>query len=1128
MTRFRLHSLWLCLLIGCPSPPAVDAGGDAGEPDDAGTDAGPPTDTPADGGTDAGPPRLEASEGSIDFGDWVCGDPAPAARSFTVRNTGGSPAVLTWTIEGAADYFTVDLDGPTTLAPGATTTFRVQPEVRVPIELSLSGERRATIILAYRGGGGPGVQLIVQREGADLLGGSADYDFGDVDLGIERVGGISVRNIGTRAANVELEASLGAGFTVDWPGVPGSIAAGATVNGFVRVRPVAVGETQATLHLRGTGAVCSASLSPSTLVARGASGSLRVAGGLDFGPTTCGAAAAAQSVEIRNAGSAALTWTAELGGGAGSAFLISPSSGALAPGATASVMVTPPTMPSEVPALPFAIEDRLTFTSSAAGDTPRTVDLRASATGGFLEWIDPTHRLLSAAPGTTVTTTERLTNRGSGPVTLTLVTGLPASFTHDWPAGGVLMPGETRTINVSFTASTSSESRVYDALTVSSATGLCAPQPLSFPSYYGEPVLDRLMVHTDQVTLSPGRCGGAPASDFVYVTNRGTADAELTLRVGEPFWIAIDGVPATTRSLPRDATVAIEIGAMGDPDRPLQAYSSYLHIASNDGDHYVGVHFANEGALVTASPVDLGTIARGVGAPITLPIENHGNRSVTLRAEAETGGYAFVTVPPAAGGRPGRASAILGTRDDHVGEFVEEVTLTEWGTAGVLCGTTPIRVQVGGAATTLALDVPAAIDVGNNPCHGVPTAIGDLIVRNVSGAPVGFTAQMAPGSTHFAVRTTSGTIAPGGSAALEVRALAVGDHRPGRVTETLYVSDGTTTYATEVSATVVGTRIVIGTADENIGNVRLGESAAVPLDVTVESTFDRPLFFVSAWSGDFAIEETTNAVGAIALAGRFTPSRAGADLATFDINLRPGVPSCGGTGSITLRGTGLAATTPPVSLPPVITFPRTGCGVPPAPVTFEIANGSTSMTLPFAITVGGSLLTVSPASGDLPPRGRRTITVTSAEMPQDFRPTAIDELSRDAGRFGAAIDESLSVTVGLVSYTVPVKLHAWGYAYVPVVVTAPGSHAARYELETTSLGGVSLPLAGGATYEWDGDATATPPGCTLIRDARSVWGELELGLRCAASGTFMPVVVSFMEREPRCSPVGEPISLPIP
>jgi hypothetical protein len=215
---------------------------------------------------------------------------------------------------------------------------------------------------------------------------------------------------------------------------------------------------------------------------------------------------------------------------------------------------------------------------------------------------------------------------------------------------------------------------------------------------------------------------------------------------------------------------------------------------------------------------------------------------------------------------------------------------------------------------------------------------------------------------------------------------------------------------------------------------------------------------------DFSITTGPDGVWAV-----FHPTREGAIGLRVPVALRSGVAACGpilGNNPLELAGIGLPPGPPRQSAPVVINLGRTGCGETPAPVVFELVNSATTAAS-FTITPSdGSGYVVSPSTGNVPPRGRRTIMLTAPAVRQDYVVTDPVELTADRGVFGVDLTQSLDIVFGDLRQTTVVKHSGWGYAYMPDVrLNLGGGHnrasigltTTRYFYDSGLFGRVSEP-----------------------------------------------------------------------
>jgi hypothetical protein len=201
---------------------------------------------------------------------------------------------------------------------------------------------------------------------------------------------------------------------------------------------------------------------------------------LNFGSIACGVAATAgQTVTVTNNGPAT-TFSAIMLKGAGSFFSVQPSSGNLAAGGTASLLVSGLTIPSIASTASNAFGDTLQVTTG----TNDTVDvtLNMTALGAVLAFSKANIAFGTTAPNTTVTSALTVNNTGnySTDFTVTAVTtpASPSVF-GVMPATGIVASGETYPITASFDPTVVAVASYTGTLSVTVSPGdpLCAPLP---------------------------------------------------------------------------------------------------------------------------------------------------------------------------------------------------------------------------------------------------------------------------------------------------------------------------------------------------------------------------------------------------------------------------------------------------------------------------------------------------------------------------------------------------------------------------------------------------------------------------------------------------------------------------
>lgn len=138
-------------------------------------------------------------------------------------------------------------------------------------------------------------------------------------------------------------------------------------------------------------------------------------GTLDFGLVDCGAQATPQVVHVENKGDGAFDFSTKLA--TGTAYVVSPATATVAPGATVDVTVTPAVVPAVSAVTPNLYGDTLSISTNAAGDQPHIVDLRETAHGAILSYPTTLAAGRALIDGVKIVSVA-VTNTGNAPATV--------------------------------------------------------------------------------------------------------------------------------------------------------------------------------------------------------------------------------------------------------------------------------------------------------------------------------------------------------------------------------------------------------------------------------------------------------------------------------------------------------------------------------------------------------------------------------------------------------------------------------------------------------------------------------------------------------------------------------------
>lgn len=1124
--RPTLAALLVPLLVcapGCDSAPAPsDAGQDAGPARDAGepVDAGAAGDDAGGGEPDAGrdagpddggpasPAAFEVSPGPLALGTWTCGEDPPPAQSVTVRNTGGSAGWFEVAMFGPyRDYFELGGALRGALEPGAMTTFTVRPRLPASLDAtirtSLPFSEAVTVSPIGDATGGLTIDASFERVGAHVAAGGS-VAFGDRALGSTSTDFFSLVNAGNRPAELRVEATLDAPFTVSVPGaVAGrvTLAPGAVLSGTVTYAPTSAGEHRGRVALVPVGAVCGGRIELVTLSGQARTGSLRSSGDLDFGETTCGATAAPQTVSVSNAGGSSLTWAAALGLGAESPFTIAPASGTLAPGASANITVTPRPIPAALAAVPLDRGDALTLTSSVAGDEPRTVRLSQRAGGAILRWVDATRVTLSAPAGRSVSTTFALENVGTRPAEISFGSTAESVSVAETP-GGRLEPGQRLLVRPTFTAAAGAP-RVLASIRAL-ATGACAtPAPAADPEVVAQVVSGAsLYIPFDALDLGTVDCDATHAPGSLPLTNLDAAPLPVQFSSIGSFSVEDGGAAlGASFTLAPGETRVLTVRAP-----PTSGSSGLLGFGVADAPwREVSLRAGRRGVVAdSAFGVAAGAVPAGVVFEERVVVTHFGTGEASLVAE-HLGTGELVPFTLTGGG----GTTVRFPRTAPSGPFTDTIRFHR-GASGALCGALPADVTIAGTGELRATSIETGeLDFGDVLCGGGVPAPRDVVLRNHGAAPISFTASVAAMTPAYDVSPPSGTVPAGGTATLRVRAHAVVTATPGTRTQPLVVRTASATHTVELRQLVRGMIVERASPTVTLPTTRVGDtSAPVSLGLSVSGNALAPLSVLEVADpmNELAIVRHI-VLGGGGYAARFSPAVAGARRFEVELAVPPDAALCAPlpSGRLTLSGEG-AGTFGMDVVPSSLAFGEVACQSTPPPRQLTVQNRGT-LPLPFTVeTAPDGWLSATPSSGTVPVGGSASVLVTSIAVPRVFRPTSIP-----AGSFVTDHVERITVRGGGAVVPVDAVITARGevfyHAPAPRVLDAP-SPGRFYDAHTVYF---SSPLL----FGWE--ASAAAPCVIVQRTLGTFAGVADFECPMGGGGSYR-LRVAASDTRPACSP----------
>ncbi len=516
---------------------------------------------------------------------------------------------------------------------------------------------------------------------------------------------------------------------------------------------------------------------------------------IDVGSVACGSTGTG-SFTVTNGGTGSLAVTATT---TGTAFAVSPSQLRLEPGAMGSLTVTAAVPSSSTAGTPLSGSLDL-FTSDPA--QPRvSIALVATPTGASITWApaSPTQAVFpTTPPGKPAAGVPlALVNDGNAPATVTV--GAPSdpqfslSGSSDSGVSVVLNPGTPVGVTAGFTpsAGTVSTAAATSAITVTGTTCGTSVASLSFSGVVGHGQLSGWPTpptgqQTALIDFGAADCdGAAPPSQFIILTNSGSADAHVTSATitGAPGF-STDALGAT---IPMGQALVITLVAPAVPTpSPLTSITATLSIKTDvdTSPHTITLTEEPRGAVLafdTSPTPNFG----GFGQVVLLQAASQ-NFNVTNTGNAPAS-VSLVTT----GSGPGAAAFATSDASFTVpanGTQTDAVTCSPKG-AGATTGTIALTAT-GPVCAPLPAPLPLSVfGVGGGPsivptslafagtCGGAAAPSQSFTVSNKGTANMNWamSAVTGPGKAQYAVSAvpSPGTLAPNASSTVTVTAAAI-------------------------------------------------------------------------------------------------------------------------------------------------------------------------------------------------------------------------------------------------------------------------------------------------------------------------------------------------------------------
>lgn len=363
----------------------------------------------------------------------------------------------------------------------------------------------------------------------------------------------------------------------------------------------------------------------------------------DNGLVNCGSAATSVPVAITNTGKATLQWTALLSAGA-TRYTLSPASGAVSPGGTATLQIIPAAIPATSEVTTDLYGGVVTIQTSATNDTTHVIQLHQTARGVILKsTLGNALNFGSQAVSLTANSPFSLTNSGNIPAVVNLAVG-SAAFGLLPPNGAPSIPftiSANGTAAPTVTFSPTNVQNYVDTMITSlvqpdagAQVGTCYPLPGSVTlAGSGN---NTVVINPTNVDFGTTDCGTTNTPKTVTLTNKGAAitfSTVLVKGVNSPFVVT----PSSGSVAPNGVQVfTVTPSPVPKPSSTTpNGFGDVLTITTNDGtptQHNVALNQTARGAILQFSPVAISTSGKaGLTVFATFAVGNAGNYPGTYK-----------------------------------------------------------------------------------------------------------------------------------------------------------------------------------------------------------------------------------------------------------------------------------------------------------------------------------------------------------------------------------------------------------------------------------------------------------------------------------------------------------------
>jgi hypothetical protein len=544
--------------------------------------------------------------------------------------------------------FTIQSGAAGTLQQGDTATIAIAATA-VPGSSTAGTPLTGVLALTTNVPGSTSVSVPVQMvpKGGSLKVTPSVASFGQVQLGTAATPlPVTITNTGNAPVQLALGTSTNSDFSVTYTGAPAAatIAAAGTLPG-AQAEFTASSTTMesATIPLQTTGVLCGTSPAAISLSGQGTTAPVTVGPAqLDFGTVPCGSTGAVNTVTITNGYTFAITYSAVLAAGTGSAFSLDIPAGSVAAKSKAQVQVTPKPIPVPGSVSANAYGDTLTVTTSAPMMSPVSIPLFESASGAVLSIVMPKTAFGPVNANSSGSLPFTVANAGTVDAPLTLqVTG--AGFAASFTGSATATAGGSAAASATFAPASTSTTLASGSLSVTTSAAVCqAASPVSLTAQPEVPIASFPTATVPLASTCPNGGTGANTTGTATVTITNGGDTPLLVSgvtTSSPD-VAAQGpaagipagmsgvislqttVPANTPSATYPVTLSFTTNELGSPTHkvPLSVVVHGANLSFVDGNR---VALPNS-TLTFNSP---GCTA---GALIQYGVSNTGDTAITV------------------------------------------------------------------------------------------------------------------------------------------------------------------------------------------------------------------------------------------------------------------------------------------------------------------------------------------------------------------------------------------------------------------------------------------------------------------------------------------------------------------